>query len=239
METFKKLTIENTKIKQSWKPMFISFIELYKKNKTYKNNLDSLEEILIQYSQFTNNIYPNKNQIFRAFEFFEVSDCKVVILGQDPYHQPGQAMGLAFSVPDKIKIPPSLKNIYKEIVNDPKCNITIEPTTGNLTHWAKQGVLLLNTALTVEYNKPNIHSKQWKLFTDFVIKWFSENTTQTITFMLWGGNAKKKEKLISITKINKLKHVVLKTNHPSPLSANKGGWFGCGHFGLTNSVIEW
>jgi uracil-DNA glycosylase len=239
MSTFTKLTLENTNIKQSWKPMFMSFIELCKQNKKYKTYLDSLEEILIQYLQFTNNNYPNKNQIFKAFEFFEVSDCKVVILGQDPYHQPGQAMGLAFSVPNGIKIPPSLKNIYKEMVNDPKCNITIEPENGDLTHWAQQGVLLLNTALTVEYNRPNIHSKEWKPFTDFVIKWLSENANQSVTFMLWGGNAKKKEKLIAKSKQHEQQHIVLKANHPSPLSANKGGWFGCGHFGLTNSVIEW
>ena len=235
MLLFKKLTIENEKIKQSWKPMFVKFLELCEQNKKYKTSLDSLEIILNQYN--THKIYPLQEQVFRAFEFFEVQECKVVILGQDPYHQPGQAMGLSFSVPDGIKIPPSLRNIFKEMVSDEDCSLTIEPISGDLNHWAFSGVLLLNTALTVEDSKPNIHSKEWRLFTDFVIKWLSETAQQSIVFMLWGGNAKKKESLIAIRYENR--HQILKANHPSPLSANRGGWFGCGHFGIVNDLINW
>jgi uracil-DNA glycosylase len=235
MSLFKKLTLENEKIKHSWKPMFTSFLKLCEKNKKYKTSLDKLEDILNQYRE--HKIYPLQEKIFHAFEFFEVKDCKVVILGQDPYHQPGQAMGLSFSVPDGIKIPPSLRNIYKEMVNDTDCALITEPLTGNITHWANSGILLLNTALTVEDSKPNIHSKEWKPFTDFVIKWLSENAMQSVTFMLWGSNAKKKEYLILSREENK--HQILKANHPSPLSANRGGWFGCGHFGIVNNLINW
>jgi uracil-DNA glycosylase len=235
MTTFKTLITENTFIKQSWYKMFDDFLKLCEENKKYKTALNSINNILSQYD--SKNIYPSKNKIFHAFEFFEVQDCKVVILGQDPYHQSGQAMGLSFSVPDGIKIPPSLRNIYKEMVNDEECDLTSEPVSGDLTHWASSGVLLLNTALTVEDSKPNIHSKEWRLFTDFVIKWLSTNAEQSVTFMLWGGNAKKKEGLILFREENK--HQILKANHPSPLSANRGGWFGCGHFGIVNDLVNW
>jgi uracil-DNA glycosylase len=235
MTLFKKLTLGNENIKQSWKSMFDKFLELCEQNKKYKTALDSLEEILNKYN--THKIYPSQHHIFRAFEFFEVSECKVVILGQDPYHQPGQAMGFAFSVPDGIKIPPSLRNIYKEMVNDEGCSLTTEPVSGDLTYWASSGVLLLNTALTVEDSKPNIHAKEWKPFTDFIIKWLSTNAEQSVIFMLWGGNAKKKEGMILSREENK--HKILKANHPSPLSANRGGWFGCGHFGIVNDLVKW
>lgn len=231
---FKSYTIENNNIKSSWKLMFKDFINLSQKNKKYEKCLHDINNILDDQLS-NNNIYPESNKIFHAFEYFEVSECKVVILGQDPYHQKNQAMGLSFSVPKNIKIPPSLRNIYKEIINDNNCSRN-EFEHGDLTSWASQGVLLLNTALTVEDSKPNSHSKYWQLFTDFVIEWLSNNTDKEITFMLWGGNAKKKIKYINQ---NNIKHIILEANHPSPLSANRGGWFGCEHFSLTNHLINW
>lgn len=231
-----KLILENKNIKDSWKVMFLHYFSLCETNQKYKSNLNDIEIILTEQLNNTKIIYPPKDKIFAAFEFFEVKDCKIIILGQDPYHKHGQAMGLSFSVPDNIKIPPSLINIYKEINNDKNCKKDNIPLTGNLTNWAKQGVLLLNTALTVEQNKPNIHSKQWELFTNFVIEWISKTITdKQLIFMLWGSHAKKKKKYIK----NLDKHIILEANHPSPLSANKGGWFNCGHFGKTSHLINW
>lgn len=234
---FRKLTLDNDKIKPSWKLMFLDYLTLCETDEKYKSNLNDIETILEEQSRKPKMIYPPQEKIFAAFEFFEVSECKVIILGQDPYHQHGQAMGLSFSVPNGVKIPPSLTNIYKEIINDDLCTNTNEmPTSGDLTHWAEQGVLLLNTALTVKRSCPNIHSKQWELFTDFVIKWLAETSLErNLVFMLWGTHAKKKKKFF--THMNR--HYAFEANHPSPLSANRGGWFGCGHFGKTAYMIKW
>jgi uracil-DNA glycosylase len=229
-----ELTIDNPRIKKSWKTMFQEFINISQLNKKYKKCLDDINIILDKQINKELKIYPEKDKIFHAFEYFELSECNIVILGQDPYHQYGQATGLAFSIPDNCKMPPSLINIYKEIINDNKCSKNKLPNSGNLTYLAKQGVLLLNTTLTVEDSKPNIHSKYWSLFTDFIIKWISDNANNEIIFMLWGNNAKKKSSLI-----NKDKHNILEANHPSPLSANRGGWFGCGHFGMTSHLVNW
>ena len=238
---FRKLTIENENIKPSWKPMFLDYLTLCESDEKYITNLNDIETILDEQIRKPKLIYPNKNLIFHAFEFFDVNDCKVIILGQDPYHQYGQAMGLSFSVPNGIKIPPSLNNIYKEIINDKSCNHFNElPNNGDLTHWAEQGVLLLNTALTVKRSTPNIHAKQWELFTDFVINWICEKSENDIVFMLWGGNAKKKKSIINKHINNGKENItILEANHPSPLSANRGGWFGCGHFGKTSHIIKW
>ena len=174
-------------------------------------------------------IYPPGKLIFNAFECTPFSKVKVVIIGQDPYHNPGQAHGLSFSVPDKIQPPPSLVNIFKELHND--LDIPI-PSTGNLEKWAMQGVLLLNASLTVEANKPMSHSQLgWHLFTDAVIKHISKGK-EHVVFMLWGRFAQNKETLIDASK-----HNILKAAHPSPFSAHSG-FFGCGHFSKTNNWLR-
>ena len=226
--------LSSSRIKESWKAMFNEFKNKCNNDNNYKDTYLAIKNILKQQEDGI-KIYPPREQILKAFEYFEVPDCKVIILGQDPYHQPGQAMGLSFSVTGGTKIPPSLKNIFQEIINDDSCPRTNPPSWGDLSEWAAQGVLLLNTSLTVQDSMPNIHCKQWQKFTDFVISWITENTEQQLVFMLWGTHAKKKKKLIK----NKDKHLILEASHPSPLSANRGGWFGCGHFGKTSHMIKW
>jgi uracil-DNA glycosylase len=173
-------------------------------------------------------IYPPGAKMFYAFEKTPFDKLKVVILGQDPYHGPGQAMGLSFSVPSGINPPPSLINIFKELHKDTGMNI---PVSGDLTHWAEQGVLLLNAILTVRANEPASHSKiGWMDFTNAVIKKISDEKTGII-FLLWGKFAQEKQVLIDETK-----HYVLKAAHPSPFSADKG-FFGCKHFSRTNDLL--
>lgn len=174
-------------------------------------------------------IYPPGKLIFNAFECTPFTKVKVVIIGQDPYHNPGQAHGLCFSVPDNVPPPPSLVNIFKEIRED--LDIPV-PATGNLEKWAKQGVLLLNASLTVEANKPMSHSDiGWHHFTDEVIKHISKDKDHVV-FILWGKFAQNKEALIDTNK-----HIVLKAAHPSPLSAYNG-FFGCRHFSKTNNWLR-
>jgi uracil-DNA glycosylase len=174
-------------------------------------------------------IFPAKDKIFKAFELSNFADTKVIILGQDPYHNEGQAHGLSFSVPDGVKIPPSLVNIYKELELD----LNIKPNaSGNLKRWAKQGVLLLNSALTVEKNSPGSHAKTpWVDFTELVIALLSNNK-QNLVFLLWGVNAQQKAQLIDSNK-----HLILTTSHPSPFSAYKG-FFGSKHFSKTNEYLK-
>lgn len=173
-------------------------------------------------------IYPPGSLIFNAFNKTPFDALKVVLLGQDPYHGKGQAMGLSFSVPKGIKQPPSLINIFKELHDDVGVSI---PKTGDLTPWAEQGVLLLNAALTVRAAEPNSHSKTgWHQFTDAVIKRISDEK-EGIIFLLWGSFAHQKQELIDQTK-----HQVLKAAHPSPYSADKG-FFGCRHFSKTNDYL--
>ena len=173
-------------------------------------------------------IYPPGPLIFNAFDKTPFDRLKVVILGQDPYHGAGQAMGLSFSVPDGVPPPPSLVNIYKELHHDIGMPI---PTTGNLTKWAEQGVLLLNAILTVRANDPASHSKiGWMEFTDAVIRKISEEK-KGVVFLLWGRFAQEKQVLIDETK-----HFVLKAAHPSPFSANNG-FFGSKHFSRTNELL--
>lgn len=174
-------------------------------------------------------VYPPGQLIFNAFNTTRFTDVKVVILGQDPYHGYGQAHGLSFSVPDGIATPPSLQNIYKELHTDIGMPI---PKSGNLVHWAKQGVFLLNAILTVRANEPASHAKiGWMDFTDAVIRKISDNKTG-IVFLLWGKFAQEKQVLIDETK-----HFVLKAAHPSPFSADKG-FFGCKHFSRTNEILR-
>lgn len=172
-------------------------------------------------------IYPPGPQIFKAFELTPVDDVKVVILGQDPYHGPGQAMGLSFSVPDGIATPPSLRNIFKEVESDLGIEMSGRP---NLENWARQGVLLLNAILTVRAGAPASHSAiGWQQFTDSVIKYLSDKR-QGIVFMLWGAFARSKAELIDHDR-----HLVLEAAHPSPLA--RGAFFGCRHFSRANEYL--
>ena len=181
-----------------------------------------------EYSKHT--CFPPGNQIFNAMEYCHFNDIKVVIIGQDPYHGNGQANGLCFSVNDGIKHPPSLINIFKEIENDLGVPY---PESGNLLRWAKQGVLLLNATLTVRAHEAGSHQgKGWETFTDAIIKIISDNK-KNIVFLLWGNYAKKKRKLIDTQK-----HKILESGHPSPLSANRGLWFGNKNFSKTNFLLE-
>ncbi|WP_242093348.1 uracil-DNA glycosylase [Aestuariivivens sediminicola] len=182
-----------------------------------------------EYRNYT--CYPPGGLIFNAFNQCPFSDTKVVIIGQDPYHGNGQANGLCFSVNEGVTHPPSLINIFKEIESDLGLPY---PKSGNLLRWANQGVLLLNATLTVRANQAGSHhNKGWETFTDTVIKTISEQKQEPVVFLLWGGYAKKKQSLI-----NTAKHHVLTAGHPSPLSANRGYWFGNRHFSKTNSLLE-
>lgn len=173
-------------------------------------------------------VYPPGSRIFAAFDLTPFEKVKVVIIGQDPYHGPGQANGLSFSVSPGIKLPPSLKNIFKELNTDLGLPV---PYSGDLEPWAKQGVLLLNATLTVRANTPGSHQKKgWETFTDTVIKTISDNKKGVI-FLLWGNFAQSKESLI-----DQNKHFVLKAAHPSPLA--RGAFFGCKHFSKTNRILE-
>ena len=173
--------------------------------------------------------FPKEDEIFAAFDFCSFNDLKVVIIGQDPYHDINQANGLCFSVKEGIKHPPSLKNIFKEVASDINKDI---PESGNLESWAKQGVLLLNATLTVRAHEAGSHQKKgWETFTDNVIKEISENK-ENVVFLLWGKFAESKKELI-----NTDKHTIFTAPHPSPLGAWRG-WFGSKHFSKTNAFLE-
>lgn len=173
--------------------------------------------------------YPEKENIFAAFNYCDFNDLKVVIIGQDPYHGKGQANGLCFSVKDGIKHPPSLVNIFKELKDDVGKEI---PISGDLSNWAKQGVLLLNATLTVRESEAGSHQNQgWEEFTDAVIKKISDET-ENVVFLLWGKFAEKKGSVVNLKK-----HIIFKAPHPSPLGAWRG-WFGSKHFSKTNSFLE-
>jgi len=220
----------SVQIEKSWKKILADeftkeyFLELSKK---------------VRERYLSTTVYPPPKLVFNAFEHTPFSEVKVVILGQDPYHGAGQAMGLSFSVPDDVQIPPSLQNIYKEIANDigvshhqndsPRENSL---RTGNLEHWADQGVLLLNATLTVEANQAASHQGLgWEQFTDAVIQKIS-NEKEHVVFLLWGSYARSKASLI-----DQAKHLVLEAPHPSPLSAHRG-FFGCKHFSQTNDYLK-
>lgn len=205
----------------------ISFNDLLEEEKQkdyYKELINFIDK---EYN--TKTIFPPREKIFEAFKLTPFEQTKVVIIGQDPYHGEGEAHGLAFSVNNGIKIPPSLKNIYKEINTEYGYEI---PNTGYLIKWAKQGVLMLNTVLTVEKDKPASHkAKGWEIFTDRVIEELN-NSEHPLVFMLWGNYAKSKAQLI-----NNPKHLILESAHPSPFSA-RNGFFGNNHFKLANDFLE-
>lgn len=211
----------NITIHNSWQP----YLEKEFNEQYYKKLMDFVN------SEYENTTcYPTPTEIFAAFSYCTFEDVKVVIIGQDPYHGPGQANGLCFSVHDDIKHPPSLNNILKELEADLGISY---PKSGNLESWAKKGVLLLNATLTVRAHEAGSHQKQgWEIFTDNVIKTLSANK-ENIVFLLWGGFAKKKASLI-----DKTKHHILTSGHPSPLSANRGYWFGNKHFSGTNKLLS-
>ncbi|CAC9439099.1 Uracil-DNA glycosylase, family 1 [uncultured Gammaproteobacteria bacterium] len=188
-----------------------------------------LKAFLQQEKQARKVIFPHSSNWFKAFELTPFNAVKVVILGQDPYHNDGQAHGLSFSVPDGVTIPPSLRNIYTELQSD----LGLTPNnSGNLEHWAKQGVLLLNSVLTVEKNSPGSHAQSgWVDFTDGVID-IINTEKQNLVFLLWGAYAYKKAALIDNNK-----HLVLTATHPSPFSAHRG-FFGCKHFSKTNKYLK-
>lgn len=172
-------------------------------------------------------IYPGMYDIFNALKYTAYEDVKAVIIGQDPYHEPGQAHGLCFSVQDGTPLPPSLKNIYKELWDD----LGVSRTSGCLTDWAQQGVMLLNAVLTVRQGQAGSHAgKGWEIFTDHVIELLNERE-DPVVFLLWGGYARKKKALITDPR-----HRILEAAHPSPLSAYSG-WFGCRHFSKTNAIL--
>lgn len=190
---------------------------------SYKKLREFLKE-----EYFTHVVYPSMYDIFNSMKNTDFDDVKVVLIGQDPYHEKGQAMGLSFSVPKGIDRPPSLVNIFKEIESETGDKM---PMHGDLTGWAKQGVLLLNTVLTVREHAANSHrGKGWEDFTDGIIKKLSDYK-EGLVFLLWGGNARAKKPLI-----NANKHLILECAHPSPLSAYNG-FFGCGHFIKTNEYL--
>jgi uracil-DNA glycosylase len=191
-----------------------------------------LELMDIVDEEYENSVcFPPKELIFSAFDTCSFENIKVVIIGQDPYHGDGEANGLSFSVNDSVRIPPSLRNIFREINSD--LDSIFMPNSGNLESWAKQGVLLLNASLTVRKDNPNSHKHlKWNLFTDAVIQKISEEK-ENVVFMLWGSFAQKKG-----AKINREKHLFLESGHPSPMSANQGKWFGNKHFSQANLYLE-
>ena len=208
------------KLNASWKEVLMNEFE-----KDYFKKLTDF----VQNEYNTKTIYPPQSEIFSAFDFTPFENVKVVILGQDPYHGEGQANGLSFSVADGIKLPPSLRNIYKELKDDVGIEIS---TSGNLESWARQGVLLLNATLTVEATKAGSHQKKgWETFTDAVIQTLSDKK-ENIVFILWGAYAQKKG-----AKIDRSKHLVIETAHPSPLGAYRGFW-GSKPFSTTNQFLK-
>ena len=209
-------------LNSSWQTILASEIQ-----KPYFNDL--MSAVANEYS--VNSCFPPKELLFSAFDYCSFDDLKVVIIGQDPYHGEGEANGLCFSVNENIKIPPSLRNIFRELNSD--LDSLFLPTSGNLERWAKQGVLLLNATLTVQKDKPNSHKHlNWGNFTDAVIQEISDKKSNVV-FLLWGNFAHKKG-----LKINRTKHLVLESGHPSPMSANQGKWFGNKHFSKTNDYLK-
>ena len=212
----------SVKINESWKKLLDSEFN----SEYFKNLIAFIKE---DYSKET--CYPKGSQIFNAFDFCPINDLKVVIIGQDPYHGVDQANGLCFSVNKGISHPPSLINIFKEIQSD--LGYKYQDNKGDLSKWAKQGVMLLNATLTVRNNSAGSHqNKGWETFTDKVIELISIETNNTV-FLLWGSFAKQKKKLIDTEK-----HKILESGHPSPLSANRGYWFGNKHFSRCNDYLD-
>lgn len=211
----------NVVISESWKSIL---------SKEFKKDYFSLLTNFVKTEYQTYTCYPQGNEIFAAFDRCSFEDVKVVILGQDPYHGPGQANGLCFSVHESLSHPPSLINIFKELEQDIGKPY---PVSGDLSTWAAQGVLLLNATLTVRATEAGSHQRRgWEAFTDAVIQQLSDER-ENLVFLLWGGYAKKKGRII-----DSKKHMVLNSGHPSPLSANRGYWFGNKHFSKTNTYLK-
>ena len=211
----------NVQIEESWKVQLNGEFE--------KPYFERLTQVVRQ-EYATKTCYPPGRLIFNAFNLCPFDKVKVVIIGQDPYHEPGQAHGLSFSVQDGVTFPPSLQNIFKEIEADTGTPV---PQTGNLTRWAEQGVLLLNATLTVRAHMANSHSTLgWQMFTDAAIRALAAGR-EHLVYMLWGGYARSKAYMIDRTR-----NLVLESVHPSPLSANRGGWFGLHQFSRCNQYLE-
>ena len=210
------------KVPQTWNEFFRSI-----QNKEYSLKLNKfLDEEYARYE-----CYPPRRLLFNAFRLTKLKDVKVVIIGQDPYHEPGQAMGLSFSVPSSVKVPPSLINIYKEIQNE--YDTTLDLNYGDLTSWAKQGVLLLNSILSVRAHHAMSHNiKEYALFFQDVLE-VLDKQNHPIVFMLWGSSARKLKAFL-----HNPTHLILECIHPSPLAANHGGWFGNNHFRLANEFLK-
>ena len=197
------------------------------KEKEYSKSLH--EFLNKEYSSYT--CYPPRKLMFNAFDKTEFDNVKVVIIGQDPYHEPNQAMGMSFSVPEGVDVPPSLINIYKEIENEYGYKMNYH--SGDLTYLANQGVLLLNAILSVRAHMPLSHNiKEYKMFLSDTLRYL-EQSDKPIVYLLWGGNARKLK-----SELTNPNHLVLESVHPSPLSANRGGWFGNNHFKLANEYLE-
>lgn len=211
----------NVKIDNSWREHIGAEFE-----KPYFSALTDF----VRHEYTTTTCYPPGSLIFNAFNLCPFDRVKVVIIGQDPYHEPGQAQGLSFSVPEGVPFPPSLQNIFKEIQLDLDKPM---PPTGDLTRWAEQGVLLLNATLTVRAHQAASHQRHgWEQFTDAAIRALSAER-ENLVFILWGGYARSKAQLI-----DRSRHLVLESVHPSPLSANRGGWFGNHHFSQCNAYLR-
>lgn len=210
------------KIPNTWAEFFKSI-----QNKEYSINLHKFLD-----KEYANNVcYPPRKLLFNAFQLTPLKDVKVVIIGQDPYHEPGQAMGLSFSVPETVKVPPSLINIYKEIADEYDTRINME--SGDLTYLAKQGVLLLNSILSVRAHEPMSHNiKEYEYFFKDVLE-VLDKQKHPLVFMLWGGSARKFKTLL-----HNPSHLILESAHPSPLAANRGGWFKNNHFRLANEYLK-
>ena len=207
-------------INQSWDPFLNEEFQ-----KPYFKELSAF----LKREYETKTIYPPKKEVFSSFYYTDLDKVKVVILGQDPYHEPGQACGMCFAVKPGVQLPPSLQNIYKEIQDDLK--IPMNYNNGYLVKWAKQGVLLINSVMTVEKGKANSHAgRGWEIFTNHVIEKIN-TLDQPVVYLLWGNNARQKKSLISNPR-----HLILETVHPSPLSVYRG-FFGCRHFSKTNDYL--
>jgi len=210
------------KIPTSWKDFFQSI-----QNKEYSINLHKFLD-----KEYSENVcYPPRKLMFNAFQLTPLNKVKVVIIGQDPYHEPGQAMGLSFSVPETVKVPPSLINIYKEIMDE--YDTSFDTSNGDLTYLAKQGVLLLNSILSVRAHQPMSHNiKEYECFFQDVLE-VLDKQPHPIVFMLWGASARKLKRLL-----HNPSHLILESVHPSPLAANHGGWFKNNHFRLANEYLK-
>ena len=215
-------SLNKVQLDESWKYNLAEFL--------LSPKMDALRDFLLQEKQLNKVIYPPSSLIFNALNTTPLNQVKVVIIGQDPYHGPNQAHGLSFSVQRGVALPPSLRNIFHELHTDLGVPI---PKHGDLTHWAEQGVLLLNSVLTVEAGQPTSHQKRgWEDFTDHVIDVLNQQR-EHIVFILWGAYAQRKGQ-----RIDPNKHLILKAAHPSPLAANRGGFFGCKVFSKSNNYLK-